>query len=211
MPTKIEEEVAFLQTIPFFAHWTKKKLKSLVGQATTVSTHRGEILQTEGVANDAVFIIKSGQFQAIRKTTTDIPAKPEHERVKEFLQGTQAKRSVRGIFNNKISRITHKRGLTKKTIHRGNDDVSILGKGQLFGEGRFIEVYQRMVREEQRKGKEAAQRGAGQQMKLPLELEDDDSAKAPYTVKCVSMGGELSKIKGADFFRLVLKEKNTTQ
>ena len=87
------------------------------------------MLQTEGVANKDVFIIKSGQFKAIRKTKTDIPAKPEHERVKEFLQGTQAKRSVRGIFNNKINRMTQKRGLTKKTIHKGAEDVTILGKG----------------------------------------------------------------------------------
>ena len=78
----------------------------------TEKTSRGQILQHEGIANNDVFIIREGQFQAYRKTKTDIPDQVEHERVREFLQGKQAKRSVRGIFNNKIQRITTKRGLT---------------------------------------------------------------------------------------------------
>ena len=71
----------------------------------------------------------------------------EHERVREFLQGKQAKRSVRGIFNNKITRITKKAGLTLKVIHVGDEDISVLGQGQIFGEGRFIEVYNRQMKE----------------------------------------------------------------
>ena len=96
----------------------------------------------------------------------------------------------------------------------GEENVSVLGQGQLFGEGRFIEVYNRQLREQTRLGVAApiqTRAGAKQaQTKLPLELEDDESAKAPYSVRCISHSGVVWRIKGIDFFRWVLKDTNTT-
>ena len=44
---------------------------------------------------------------------------------------------------------------------------------------------------------------------LPTEFEDDATSKAPYSVKCSSMTGEVLQINGLDFFKHVLKDKNT--
>ena len=46
-------------------------------------------------------------------------------------------------------------------------------------------------------------------MKLPENVEDDDTSKAPISIKCLSMEGELWKIKGLDFYKIILKDKNT--
>ena len=145
--SEIDDKVTFMLTIPFFSHWFKKKIKTLMQGSKTEKTTRGQILQHEGIANNDVFIVREGEFQASKKLKTDIPVQAEHERVREFLQGKQAKRSVRGIFNNKITRITKKAGLTLKVIHVGDEDISVLGQGQIFGEGRFIEAYNRQMKE----------------------------------------------------------------
>ena len=83
----------------------------MLGSKTEIIA-RGQILQHEGVANNDVFIIREGEFQAYRKIKTDIPDQVEHERIRQFLQGKQAKRSVRSIITNKINKVTKKRGLT---------------------------------------------------------------------------------------------------
>ena len=46
--------------------------------------------------------------------------------------------------------------------------------------------------------------------KIPMALIDDADMKAPYTVKCSSMTGEVWQIKGVDFYRLILKDKATS-
>lgn len=60
MPTEIDDKVAFMLTIPFFSHWFKKKIRNLMIMSYTVKTHQNQVLQTEGIANDDVYIIRSG-------------------------------------------------------------------------------------------------------------------------------------------------------
>lgn len=139
-----------------------------------------------------------------------MPTIAEHERVREFLQGTQAKRSVRSIFNSKINRVTNKSGLTAITTHVGEETVTVLGPGQLFGEGRFLKIYERIQKEQMKSGV-AGQVDKRADKKMPLEFEDDESSKAPYSVKCSSMTGEVWRIKGSDFYRLILRDKTTSQ
>lgn len=45
--------------------------------------------------------------------------------------------------------------------------------------------------------------------KVPLQFEDDANSAAPYTVRCLSMEGEVWRISGVDFYRWVLKDKTT--
>ena len=45
--------------------------------------------------------------------------------------------------------------------------------------------------------------------KMPLQFEDDANSAAPYTVRCLSMEGEVWRISGVDFYRWVLKDKTT--
>ena len=49
--------------------------------------------------------------------------------MRAFLQGTQAKRSVRGIINEKINRVTNKRVLTQMVVKRNEEVVITLGHG----------------------------------------------------------------------------------
>ena len=49
-----------------------------------------------------------------------------------------------------------------------------------------------------------------EQAKIPEEYEDDETSKAPFSVRCISQSGIVWRIKGIDFFRWVLKDKNTT-
>ena len=46
-------------------------------------------------------------------------------------------------------------------------------------------------------------------MKLPETVEDDDTQRAPISIKCLSMEGELWRISGLDFYKIILKDKKT--
>ena len=82
-----------------------------------------------------------GEFQVRRKICADIPVNDEN--YKEFLQGITAKRSIRGIFNKKINNLTNKRGLTNETKVLKDEDIFTLSAGQMFGEERFLEIYEK--------------------------------------------------------------------
>ena len=126
---ELNERVTYMLSIPFFNHWFRKKMRNIMVGSKVLNTIRGQILQTEGLCNDYVYIIRHGEFEAIQKRKTAMPTRAEHIRVKEFLQGTQVKRSVRSIFNSKINRVTSKSGLTAITTHIGEETVSFLGPG----------------------------------------------------------------------------------
>ena len=59
------------------------------------------------------------------------------------MQGVTAKRSIRGIFNQKINNLTQKKALTNNTDILKDEDIFTLAEGQVFGEERFIEIYER--------------------------------------------------------------------
>lgn len=206
---ELNERVTFMLDIPFFHHWFRKKMRNIMISSKSVKTIRGQILQTEGLCNDNVYIIRRGEFEAVKKRKTPMPTRAEHVRVKEFLQGTQAKRSVRSIFNEKINRVTKKSGLTAVTTHVGEETVTFLGPGQLFGEGRFLKIFDRFQKELSKRAVPVESKQ--DQKKLPLEFADDAEMVAPYSVKCSSMTGEVLSIRGVDFYRLVLKDKATSQ
>ena len=130
-------------SLPFFQHWFKKKMKNIMHLSHKVHVKKGAVLQEEGQSNDSVFIVREGQFQLTKKVKKDIPVTAEHERVREFLIGTQAKRSVRSIINSKINKVTKMSGLTQKTTYKQEEEISIIGMGQIFGEGRFLQIYER--------------------------------------------------------------------
>jgi len=88
MKSDLDDKVAFMLSIPFFQHWFKKKMRHIMHGSQTIKTNRGQILQTEGLCNDDVFIIRHGEFKAVNKRKTPMPTRAEHERVREFLQGT---------------------------------------------------------------------------------------------------------------------------
>ena len=138
MPSCIDEQVNFMLQLPFFQHWFKKKMKNILVLSKVIHTSRGQVLQTEGVKNDHVYIVRGGQFQLTKRVKMDIPVTAEHERCREFLMGTQAKRSVRSIINSKINKVTKMSGLTQKTTYKQEEEITILGMGQIFGEGRFL-------------------------------------------------------------------------
>ena len=81
----------------------------------------------EGSQNEIVYIVWKGEFQVRQKIHTDIPIVSDS--VKQFLQGVTTKRSVRGIFNNRINKLTHKRGLTNSTAAVKEEDVFTLQEG----------------------------------------------------------------------------------
>ena len=58
----LEDRVAFVQAIPFFSHWPRRKVKNLIHGTKIFSTSKGEVFQKEGSVNDNVYIIHSGQF-----------------------------------------------------------------------------------------------------------------------------------------------------
>ena len=91
----------------------------------------------------------------------------------------------------------------------GEDEISILGPGQLFGEGRFLKIYERMQKEQEKTGVAAAPIRVDKKKdkQLPFEFEDDATSRAPYSVRCLSMEGTVYRINGVDFFKYVLKEK----
>ena len=67
--------------------------------------------------------------------------------------------------------MTNKRVLTQMVIHSNEEVVTNLGKGQLFGEGRFIELYNRQMKEQLKQIQNArAQNKTVPILKLPDEI-----------------------------------------
>ena len=137
-----------------------------------------------------------GDFQVRKKIKVDIPI--SNESVKEFLNGVNAKRSIRGVFNNKISGLTGKRGLTNNTEVVKDEDIMTLTKGQIFGEERFLEIFGRRDYDK----KKALRDPQNQLGKLPKDNYNKEIT-SPYTVKCVSTYGELYKIDNHQFEDIV--------
>ena len=66
MPSELDERVSFFLTIPFFSHWFKKKVRNIMASCKVIRTVRGQVLQTQGLANNYVYIVRSGEFQALQ-------------------------------------------------------------------------------------------------------------------------------------------------
>jgi CRP-like cAMP-binding protein len=92
-------------------------------------------LLTEGEENEYMYIIRSGQFQGVKNILTGAPA-DERKNLQHFLSGKNVQNNVRGIIKSDIhskrSQLTQADFKTKKEI------VLLLGKGQVFGEERFL-------------------------------------------------------------------------
>jgi len=63
-------------------------MRTLMNLSTTIKTIRGQVLQQEGSVNNFVYIVREGEFQVVQVQRKAIPVQAEHERVRQFLNGT---------------------------------------------------------------------------------------------------------------------------
>ena len=144
--------------------------------------NKNALIVKEGQLNELVYIVFKGEFIVRKKIHADIPV--ANDSVKQFLQGVTAKRSIRGVFNQKINNLTHARGLTNSTEVLKDEDIFTLGEGQIFGEERFIEILER--REHDKRNSKQSAVGNNDNYR--------NTIAAPFTIKCLSSVGELYKI-----------------
>jgi hypothetical protein len=126
------------------------------------------------------------------------------------------KRSVRGVFNNKIKNFTRNPTLTQEKGYSKELEVFSFGQGQIFGEERFfyIETERRKIAaEKETLLKISRQRNvemSDQDKERLKQLEEKDnldrSTKAPYQIVCSSITGQLMKIPSSDFTRKIMKD-----
>ena len=111
------------------------------------------------------------------------------------------KRGIRGVFSHTIGALTVKRGLTNSTEVIKDEDVFTLTEGQIFGEERFLDIFEK--REYDKK----------LCMTKKTEHHTKDNYKktmtAPFTVKCFSNVGELYKISNQEFEDLYKSHPST--
>ena len=106
--------VEFLESLPFFAHWSKTQVKKLVPSLQPVDLQKGQILIREGTQNDDVYIVKKGTFSGVKnyKEPPTENLKRRREAVKSFLEGNHSTQlSLRSVFYDKIRTLTHNRQL----------------------------------------------------------------------------------------------------
>ena len=124
----VEDKVSFLRQLHFFRGWSKVRTRNqLANVMPKIKVHKNAVMIKEGGLNEHIYFVWKGEFQVRKKIHTDIPQ--TNDSVKEFLQGVTAKRSIRGIFNQKINNLTHKRGLTNSTEVLKDEDIFTLTEG----------------------------------------------------------------------------------
>ena len=137
-----------------------------------------------------------------KKIKFDIPR--DKENVKDFLRGSSApaKRSVRGVYNNKIGKFTTKRILTQNTEVIRDEDIITFTSGQIFGEERYIDIYDKREKDyrQARLKDEEYKPGKDNYMKV---------FTAPFTIKCMSTEGQVYKISNHEFDALMKKDQRT--
>ncbi len=69
--TKIEDEVDYIHSVPFFEPFTKEQVKAILGTSNIIKVPKGEVIVTEGEIDDCFFIILSGQT-AVQKNKQNI-------------------------------------------------------------------------------------------------------------------------------------------
>ena len=82
--------------------------------------------------------------------------------------------------------------MTNSTAAVKEEDVFTLQEGQIFGEERFIEIFQR--REHAKANNKSVSEGVVDNMKSEI--------VAPFTIKCVSQHGELYKLTASEFEKI---------
>jgi hypothetical protein len=65
----------------------------------------------------------------------------EKLQVRSFLDGGSANRSTRSVFSRKITQVTRRENLTNLQNKNLEVELSILGRGAIFGEERFIMIH----------------------------------------------------------------------
>jgi len=66
----------------------------------------------------------------------------EKVQVRSFLDGGSANRSTRSVFSRKITQVTKRENLTNLQNKNVEVELSIFGKGALFGEERLVLINQ---------------------------------------------------------------------
>ena len=156
----MENKISFLRNMSFFKGWSASGIRTRLGTTPLVKFNKDAQIVKEGQFNEMIFFVWKGEFEVRKKIKHVIPV--EDETVKEFLCGKTAKRSIRGIFNHKINKLTAKRGFTNSTevlkdeaiftltgqaLEDEDEDVKPKVKdidkvfaGQIFGEERIVKV-----------------------------------------------------------------------
>lgn len=102
--------------------------------ATEVNTIYNKVVLEENVLNDDIYIVKHGEFRAI-KTVKTVSSK-RNEKV--FLSGVISTRSVRAVYSDRMKMLTGSDKLKQgRTIEQENQ-VFEFGVGQIFGEERHL-------------------------------------------------------------------------
>ena len=120
----IEDKIIFLQNLHFFKSWSKNRCKNILFEMPQLKMGKGAVPVKEGSFNDFCYIILKGEFQVRKKIPAERPVNDQN--YKEFLQGVTAKRSIRGIFNNRITNLTQKRSLTTNNKLLQEEDIFTL-------------------------------------------------------------------------------------
>lgn len=105
---------------------------------------KGTVLIKEGCCNQEIYLVKSGDFQVSQqyKEVNKVNQLKEKVQVRSFLDGGSANRSTRSVFSRKITQVTKRENLTNLQNKNVEVELSIFGKGALFGEERLVLINQ---------------------------------------------------------------------
>ena len=106
---------------------------------------------------------------------------------------------MRGVFNDRISKFTSKRILTQNTEVIRDEDIITFTSGQIFGEERYIDIYDRREKDYR------LARLSGEEYK-PGKDKYAKQYTAPFTIKCMSTEGQIYKISNHEFDALMKRD-----
>eukprot|EP00347_Sterkiella_histriomuscorum_P010646 403375474 len=128
--------IQFLSEIPFFTTWSTTQLGKILSSFSVIKFKRGAILFREGTPNEDIYIVKSGEFKGTRniliRNTNNI------EPVMQYLRGERTNKSLRSSFNSNMQNLTKNSNITNINQKKEQIQLFLFGKGQLFGEERFV-------------------------------------------------------------------------
>jgi signal-transduction protein with cAMP-binding, CBS, and nucleotidyltransferase domain len=99
-----------LQDLPFFAKWSKTQLNKVMALFKTVRFQRGQILFKEGVPNEDIYIVRSGEFSAVR--TMVLKNCNINQSVIQYLRGQKTNNTLRSVFNPQFNSLTKAQSIT---------------------------------------------------------------------------------------------------
>lgn len=201
----LHRQMDYLMKLPFLMHMSKNQISKLMQVTTEVTFGKGQVVVGEATENQDIFFVKQGEFKGykhFRQPVRNDEGKQQRS-VKDFLLGVTAKRSVRGVFNSKISSLTPNQALAQKMSVARDIEVFNFGTGQVFGEERQMEFATQKHSFKSEGDKGSAKEGCPAHHHDQLKESD---FLAPFKVVCASGTGKLVKIPLPEFQRKLLKD-----